>query len=106
MNGAPDQAELFGFIWRPAEHRFRLRVNDLVRIDARLCRVIRVTECAAVLLMNRPRRVFSTRFDKPVNFQPPPAIIRIAADSEIEVLNRPARGHEKRKSRRNARRAA
>ena len=106
MKSAPEQAELFGLIWRPFQHRFRLRVNDLLRIDGHLCRVIRVNDCAAVLLMNRPRRVFSTRFDKPVSFQPPPAIVRIAADSEIEVLNRKDRKPGRRKPRRTERTTA
>ncbi len=38
--------------------------------------------------MNRPIREFTTRFDKPVRFQPPPAIFRISPDSEVEILNR------------------
>jgi RecB family endonuclease NucS len=100
MKGENHQAELFGIYWQSREYPFRLRVNDLIRFDGRLCRVIRVTESAAVLLMNRPRRIFKTRFDKPVNFQPPPSTIRIAADSEIEVLNRPDRKPGKRKTRR------
>jgi len=37
--------------------------------------------------MNRPIRVFKTRFDKPVRFQPPPAIFRISPQSEVEILN-------------------
>jgi hypothetical protein len=36
-----------------------------------LCRVIRINECAAVVIMNRPVRDFKTRFDKPVRLQPP-----------------------------------
>jgi hypothetical protein len=47
----------------------------------------RVTECAAVVIMNRPTRDFKTRFDKPVRFTPPPALFRIAANSPIEILN-------------------
>jgi hypothetical protein len=88
MKVEAEQAELFGLVWRPFEHPFRLRVNDLIRFDGRLCRVIRVSDCAAVLLMNRRRREFCTRFDKPVSFQPPPVIFRIAVNSEVEVLNR------------------
>ena len=56
-------------------------------MDNRLCRVLRVNECAAVVLINRPVRNFKTRFDKPVRFQPPPAIFRISPQSEVEILN-------------------
>jgi hypothetical protein len=91
MNGTGEQAELFGLIWSPFRQPFRLRVNDLLRINGRLCLVIRVNECSAVLLMNRPVREFTTRFDKPVRFQPSPAIFRISPNSEVEILNRQAR---------------
>ena len=83
------QGELFGLIWRGCPQSRALRVNDVIRIDGRLCRVIRVNDCAAVVLMNRPLRVFTTRFDKPVRFQPPPLTFRISTYSETEVLNRP-----------------
>jgi hypothetical protein len=61
----------------PWQHPFRLHAGD----------VIRVNECAAVIIMNRPVRVFQTRFDKPVRFQPPPALFRISPQSEVEILN-------------------
>jgi hypothetical protein len=86
----PNQTELVGLIWRPKKHPFRLRVGDVIRYDGRLCRVIRVNECAAVILMNRPVRQFKTRYDKPVRFQPRPAMIRIYSNSETEILNRKA----------------
>lgn len=76
--------------YRPSQrHPFRLRVNDYVRINGYLGRVIRVTESAAVVLVNRPHRHFTTRFDGTVEFRLPPRKIRIAANSEIEILNRP-----------------
>ena len=84
----PSQIELFAVLWLPPQHPFRLRVNDLIRIDGKLARCIRVTECAAVLLVNQTLRQFKTRFDKPVRFQPPPKLVRIAANSECEILNR------------------
>ena len=98
MNNIPEQAELSGLIWRPFRHPFRLRVNDVIRVDGRLCRVIRVTECAAVVIMNRPKREFTTRFDKRVRFQPSPVTFRIAANSEVEVLNRRI-GQQKKRNR-------
>jgi hypothetical protein len=88
VNHNGHQGELFAIFWHRPQHPFRLRVNDLIRVNGRLGRVIRVTECAAVLLVNQPRRVFKTRFDKPVNFQPPPSITRMSANAEIEILNR------------------
>ena len=87
----PNQAELFGVVWLPPEHPFRLRVNDLLRVDGRMARVIRVTDCAAVLLVNQPMRVFTTRFDKPVRFQPPPKITRMSSDALCEILYRKKR---------------
>jgi hypothetical protein len=83
----PNQTE-FGLLWRPFEFPFRLRAGDVIRFENRLCRVVRVNECAAVVLMNRPVRDFKTRFDKPVRFTPPPALFRISPDSETEILNR------------------
>ena len=84
MNG--DQAELFGVIFRQP-YPFRLRANDVIRIDGRLARIIRVTESAAVVVMNRPAREFMTRFDKRVRLQPSPIIFRISANSEAEIVN-------------------
>ena len=95
MNIMREQSELFGLIWRPLWQPFRLRVNDIIRIGGRLCRVIRVTECAAVVIMNRPAREFTTRFDKHVRFQPSPTTFRISSDSEVEILNRKTRRPKK-----------
>jgi hypothetical protein len=83
----PNQIE-FGIIWQTLNHPFRLRAGDVIRFNGRLCRVIRVNECAAVVIMNRPVRDFKTRFDKPVRFQPPPAMFRISPQSEVPILNR------------------
>jgi hypothetical protein len=83
----PKQIE-FGIIWQLANHPFRLRAGDVIRFNDRLCRVIRVNECAAVVIMNRPIRDFQTRFDKSVRFQPPPTLFRISPNAETEVLNR------------------
>lgn len=94
-----EQGELFGLIWRPFRRPFRLRVNDIIRVDGRLGLVIRVSECSAVVLMNRRTREFSTRFDKPVRFQPSPMTFRISANAETEILNRKAHEQKKRKPR-------
>lgn len=78
----------FGIIWQLSSYPFRLRAGDVIRFNGRLCRVIRVNDCAAVVIMNRSVRDIKTRFDKPVRFQPPPALFRISPQSECEILNR------------------
>lgn len=89
MNGIPVQGELFGLFWQRPDP-LRLRVNDVVRIDGRLGLIIRVNDCAAVVLMHRPARVFKTRFDKSVRFQQSPITFRISTYSVAEILNRKA----------------
>jgi hypothetical protein len=90
----PNQTE-FGILWRLASYPFRLRAGDVIQCSGRLCRVIRVNECAAAVIMNRPVRDFKTRFDKPVRFQPPPALFRISPQAEVPILNRKsARPHK------------
>lgn len=85
----PSQTEFPGVRWQIApEHKFRLRAGDVIRIDGRLARVIRVNACAAVVIMNRPVREFTTRFDRHVRFQPPPAQFRISPNSETQILHR------------------
>jgi hypothetical protein len=86
----PNQTEFVGLIWRPRHYPFRLRAGDVIRYGDRLCRVIRVNDCAAVVIMNQAVRQFKTRFDKPVSFHPPPAMFRICSNSEVEILNRKA----------------
>jgi hypothetical protein len=75
----------------PPRHPFLLRVNDLFRSEGRLCRVIRVSECAAVVLMNQPDRIFTTRFDRAVKFRQPPTLFRISPNAQVQILNRPNR---------------
>ena len=85
----PKQTRFVGIIWRHLQSpSTRLRAGDVIRFANRLCRVIRVNDCAAVVIMNRPARVFTTRFDKPVRFEQPPAMFRISPDAEVEILNR------------------
>lgn len=83
------QAELFAEVWLPPRHPFRLRVNDLFRSEGKLCRVIRVTECAAVVLMNTSARRFKTRFDRVVTFRRPPMLFRVSPNAQVQILNRP-----------------
>ncbi len=88
MNTTGEQGQCLGLIFEPFWHKFRLRVNDVIRVDGRLGKVIRVTDCAAVVLINRPVRQFTTRFDKHVRLQPSPVLVRICSNSDTEVLNR------------------
>jgi hypothetical protein len=90
QNADPNQIE-FGIIWRALSPPFRLRAGDVIRFNNRLCRVVRVNDCAAVVIMNRPVRNFKTRFDKPVRFHPPTASFQISPHSEVKILNRRAR---------------
>jgi RecB family endonuclease NucS len=82
----PNQAEL-GLPWESYQRPFRLQAGDVIRYDGRLCRVLHVNDCAAVVMMNRPVRNFKTRFDKPVRFQPPPMLFRISPQSDVPILN-------------------
>ena len=86
----PNQTE-FGIIWQLAQYPFKLHAGDVIKFNERLCRVLRVNECSAVVIMNRPVRDFKTRFDKPVRFQPPPKMFRISPQSDVPVLNRKPR---------------
>lgn len=92
-----EQGELFGLILsRP--YPFRLRANDVIRISGKLGLIIRVSDCAAVVLVNQPERVFMTRFDKPVRIRPSPKIFRISPNAETEILNRKKPKPERRKA--------
>lgn len=90
--GQPDHVDSiqieFRIVWQLEKYPFRLRAGDVIRYNNRLCRVVRVGECAAVVIMNRPARDFTTLIYKLVRFQPPPAIFRISPQSEVPILNR------------------
>ena len=86
----PNQNE-FGIICELSEYPFKLRAGDVFKFNERLCRVVRVNECSAVVVMNQPAREFKTRFDKPVRFQPPPLRFRISPQSDVPILNRKAK---------------
>ena len=69
-------------------HPFRLRAGDVVLLEGRPCPIVRVTDCAAVVAIEREPRQFTTIFGKQVRIQPKPALIRICPNSEIPILNR------------------
>ena len=52
------------------------------------CRVIRVSDCAAVVAVVQKPRTITPRFGKPVTIQPAPKLERISPNSEIPILNR------------------
>jgi hypothetical protein len=66
----------------------RLRAGDLIRFEGQPCRVLRVSECAAVIAVTKAPREFTTLFGVTVKIQPKPALVRICADSEVPILNR------------------
>ena len=66
----------------------RLRAGDLIRLDRKDCRVLRVSDCCAVVAVTRPPREFTTLFGVRVRIQPKPALVRISPDSEVPILNR------------------
>jgi len=67
---------------------FTLRAGDVVRYAGQNCRVIRVTESAAVVAVVQKPRTIKPRFGQPVTIQPSPKLERISPNSEIPILNR------------------
>jgi len=67
---------------------FRLRPGDVIRLEGKPCPVVRVTDCAAVVVVARPARTFTTLFGKRVRIQPKPALVRISPNAELPILNR------------------
>jgi len=67
---------------------YTLRAGDLVQYAGQPCRVIRVTESAALVAVIQKARTITPRFGKPVTIQPKPKLDRISPNSEIPILNR------------------
>ena len=67
---------------------YTLRAGDIVQYAGKPCRVIRVSESAAVVAVVQKPRTITPRFGKPVTIQPGPKLERISPNSEIEILNR------------------
>ena len=70
------------------KNSYTLRPGDLVEYAGQHCRVIRVSESAAVVAVIQKPRTITPRFGKPVTIQPKPKLERISANSEIPILNR------------------
>jgi hypothetical protein len=67
---------------------YTLRAGDVVEYAGQPCRVIRVTESAAVVAVVQKPRTITPRFGKPVTIQPAPKLERISATSALPILNR------------------
>ena len=67
---------------------FHLRAGDVIRLAGQLCRVVRVSECSAVVAVAKPPREFTTLFGQRVRIQPKPGLVRISPNSELPILNR------------------
>ena len=67
---------------------FRLRAGDIVRLDGQPCKVVRVTDCSAVVAVTKQTREFTTLLGARVRIQPKPSLVRISPQSEIPILNR------------------
>jgi hypothetical protein len=67
---------------------YTLRAGDVVEYAGKPCRVIRVTESAAVVAVVQKPRTITPRFGKPVTIQPAPKLERISATSALPLLNR------------------
>ena len=67
---------------------YTLRAGDVVEYAGLPCRVIKVSESAALVAVIQKPRTITPRFGKPVTIQPAPKLERISPQSEIPVLNR------------------
>jgi len=67
---------------------FRLRAGDVIRLGRQPCRVLRVSECSAVVAVTRQPREFTTLFGVRVRIQPKPGLVRISPQSDVPILNR------------------
>lgn len=67
---------------------YTLRAGDLVQYAGQPCRVLRVSDSAAVVEVIQKPRIITPRFGKPVTIQPKPKHDRISAESQIPILNR------------------
>ena len=60
----------------------------MVEYAGQPCRVLRVNDCSAVLVVTQKPRTITPRFGSPVTIQPRPKLERISPQSEIPILNR------------------
>ena len=67
---------------------YTLRAGDVVEYAGQPCRVIRVSDSAAVVAVVQKPRTIVPRFGKPVTIQPSPKLERISATAALPILNR------------------
>ena len=67
---------------------YTLRAGDVVEYAGQPCRVIRVSESAALVAVIQKPRTITPRFGKPVTIQPSPKLERSSPNSEVPILNR------------------
>jgi hypothetical protein len=67
---------------------FTLRAGDVVEYAGQPCKVIRVSDCAAVVAVIQKPRTIVPRLGKPVTIQPAPKLERISPNAEIPILSR------------------
>jgi hypothetical protein len=67
---------------------YHLRAGDLVEYAGQRCRVLRVSDCAAVVAVTQKPRIITPRFGQPVTIQPRPKLERISPESPLPILNR------------------
>lgn len=65
-----------------------LQTGDVIAYAGQICRVVHVTDCAAVVALPRPVRTFTTLFGKTVTIRPSPKLERISPNSCVPILNR------------------
>lgn len=68
--------------------QLRLRAGDFILLENRICPVLRVSDCAAVVALAQPCREFTTIFGKRVRIQGKAKLVRISANSDVPILNR------------------
>jgi hypothetical protein len=82
------QAALFTNQKPTMNNSFRLHAGDVVAYAGQPCRLVRVSESAAVVAVVQKPRPITPRFGQPVTIQPRPKLERISPQSEIPILNR------------------
>ena len=67
---------------------YRLRAGDVVLFQNRPCPVLGVSDCAAVIAVNKPARQFTTIWGVTVRIKPKPALVRISSNSLCPIIKR------------------
>jgi len=65
-----------------------LHAGDVIAYAGTICRVLRVTDCSALVAIPRPARTFTTLWGKTVTIQPSPKLEHISPDSCVPILER------------------